>query len=69
MKKTLLEYMEEMDEMRQIDSRLPLGNGNSDDMMILDQVKGLAEHIARARGVSSRDGLYLIKKVLDKVLR
>jgi len=38
-------------------------------MMILDQVKGLAEHIARARGVSSRDGLYLIKKVLDKVLR
>lgn len=64
--KTLTEYMNEM---HQIDTRMAMGDSNSDEMMVLDEIKNLADKVATARHIHTRDALYLIKKVIDKIIR
>lgn len=67
--KTLFDYMNEasMPEMRQIDNRNFFGT--DDEMMVVQEVRNLAEKIAATRNIDKRDALYLIKKVIDKVIR
>lgn len=65
--KTLFEYMDEMNEIQQIDNRNPVGS--SAEMMILDELRKLAENVALSNNIDKRDAMYMIKKVLDKVIR
>lgn len=67
--KKLSDYINEaeMEEGKVIDNRNYFGT--SDEMMVLDELKTLAKKVALARNIADRDALYLIKKVLDKVIR
>jgi hypothetical protein len=62
--KTLFEYM---DEMHQIDNRNPVGTNA--EMMILDELRKLAENVALSNNIDKKDAMYMIKKVLEKVVR